>query len=420
MAWSWANVLVAPTASSGLTVGSFADVDENPPWSDADFCYLQLASLASGTSIFSAFNLSNAGGEKKGFWITARMAINSTEGFNVVITVKQGATTLWTSASFTVIQAINDYKTYQFRIPDSAFSSNPNIDNMSIEFAATNIRTANQRLLWSFVRLSKTPFTTAQQAILPSTLVGQDFVCYRASDLGVLGAVDAENIVVLPDASGNGRHAYLRLAATTYETDAPTGLLADTARFAGSLGYNDATDAIITWAGNFVFHTKVYPTSVATDVAISSGGNTPDFIDSTIPGQKHLIGVLATGPAWVIMSGDGTGPAHLNGGTVATSAEQRVTLWVQNSGNEKLWEEADVSPVVNGASGANPFYSWSLLNRETDDRSFVGRLMEWWAVEGTGVTEAEIDTARGEWLNGIVTNTPFIGLIIGSPPYVAP
>lgn len=400
MAWNWANVVVAPTGASGLTSGTVADLDEPPPWDDTDFCHIQLSSLGTGTAIFNGFDLSNAGGEKKGFWITVRVATSHTSGFTTVLTLKQDTTTLWTSASFGIIHPNMNFKTYQFKIPDSAFSGNPDIDNLSIEFGLTNLRANTQQLQFSFLRLSKSPFTTAQQAVLPSTLSGQNAVVYRASDLGVLGATDAEAILILPDATGGGCHSYLRVGTATYETDAPAGILADTCRLAGSLGYDPATDAITTWA-DVIQHAKVYPTGVPADTVICAAAQITEFIDGAVPGNKHLLGALVTTGQWVMMTGDGSAPAHLSGGSVATSVEQRITSWARASGNEMMWEEDDASPIVDGASGANPFYMWSLLDRESDDRPFFGRLMEWWAVEATGITEGDIDTARDEWVNGI-------------------
>ncbi|HKY47508.1 MAG TPA: hypothetical protein VJQ79_05930 [Acidimicrobiia bacterium] len=399
MAFDWAKVLVAPTASSGLTNGTFAAVDEPPPWSDADECYIQLGSLASGTFIFSGFNMSLGPGAKKGFWIHWRCDSNSTEGFNVTITVKQGTTTLWTSSQFPVTQGIAK-RTYQIRIPDSAFASDPAIDNMSIEFASVNLRAANQRLRTSWCALSKSPFTVAQEAVLPPTLAGQDFTCFRASDLGLLGAVDAENLFLIPDASGNGRHLIMKTSGATYETDPPVGFQATTGRFLFSLGYDPAAGAITTWTGNKIFHFCLYPTSIATESAFFSTAATTDFIGVTIPGQKHILGLL-TSAEWVMMSGDGTGPAHIDGGSIATSVVQRITEWVQvGGGNEHMWEEDDASPIIDASSGDNPFYSAVLLDRESDDRPFSGRGIEAWFIEGTGVTEAEIDAARKEWVNG--------------------
>lgn len=396
MAFNWAAVLVAPTGSSGLTTGDHTAVDEAPPWNDTDTCFLQLSSLASGTTTFSGFDLSGAGGEKKGFWIWLRMSNNQAAGFDLTLTLKQDTTTLWTSGQF--LHNPGAQRTYAIRVPDSAFSGNPDIDNMSIEIATVNLHAGNQRCSYAWVALSKSPFTTAQEATLPTTLVGQDFSCYRASDLGVLGAADAESILLIPDASGNGRHMISRVTDTTYETDAPAGLAPATSRFVGTLGYDPSTEAITEWTGNLIFHFQLNVSSTAAEQTYFSNANTADFI-GVAAGQKHILGIL-TSADWVMMSGDGTGPAHLSGGTVSVGTTQRITEWMQDGGNEMMWEEDDASPVIDAASGDNPFYSWSLMDRESDDRSFSGRGMELWVIEGTGISEADIDSARDEWVNG--------------------
>lgn len=400
MAWDWAKTLVAPTGSSGLSSGNYTAVDEAPPWSDTDTTYIQLGSGASGTAIFNGFDLSLGPGDKKGFGIWVRSSNNAAEGFLVTITLKQDTTTLWTSSQY--LQANSSQITRFIRVPDSAFSGNPDIDNLSVEFAVVNQRSGNQRLSFSWVAISKSPFTAAQEAELPSTLTGQEFVCYRASDLGVLGAADAESIVVLPDASGGGRHAILRVGtAPTYQTDAPEGVEASACRFVGALGFDTATEAAEEWGNNKVFHFALYPTSGATKAFFSISNASDFFAASSF--AKHILGIEADvvngGNDWIMMSGDGSGGAHKQGGDVQVNTEYRVTEWVQIGGsNEKLWEDNDASPLVNAESGSNPFGMWSLFDRETDDRSFVGRMQEVWFIEATGITEGDIDTARDEWI----------------------
>lgn len=401
MAFDWANVIVAPTGSTGLDSGDHTSVDEAPPWSDADTAQESVAGSASETAIFSGFDLSLAGGEKEGFHIWSRMSSSTTTGFDVTIVLKQDTTTLWTSSTFTV--AHTAYNTYVIPVPNSAFVGS-DIDNLSLEFTVDNLSGSTQSFRWSWLRISKSPFTTAQKATLPSTLAGQDFVCYRASDLAVLGAADAESVVLIPDSSGNGKHTILLVGtAATYETDAPAGILTSNTRYGGCLGFDPATEAPIRWTNNNIFHAKVYPTTLTTDHVIFSNAASGNFAGSGSVGDKNLMGVTGAND-WVLMSGDGTGPAHLAGGSPVINTEFRLTEWIQiSAGNEHMWENDDASPIIDGSSGDNPFSFWSLLNRETDNRPWIGRFMEVWFVEGTGITEGEIDTARDEWVAGITS-----------------
>lgn len=396
MAFDWATVLVAPTGSSGLDSGDHTSVDETPPWNDSDTASETVTNGATETAIFNGFDLSVGPGEKKGFQIWARLRCTNAAGFDVSIVLKQDTTTLWTGTTFTLTNT--SFKTFVIPIADSVFVGS-DIDNLSIEFTVTNLLGSNQSFHVSFLRISKSPFTTAEEASLPASLDGQDFVCYRSSDLAVLGAVDGESVILIPDASGKGRHAILVAGtAATYQTDAPEGIETSATRYVGSLGFDTATEAPIRWSDNKVFHGQVYPTSLTTDHVVFSIDN-QEFIGSS-SADKHLMGVNAV-VDWVMMSGDGSGPAHLIGGAPATDTEARLTEWVQISGgNEHMWLDDDASPFIDASSGDNPFGSWSLLNRESDNRPWIGRVRSVWFVEGTGISEADIDDARDEWVNG--------------------
>lgn len=404
MAFDWASVLVPPTGSTGLDTGDHTAVDENPPWSDADEAVETITSSSTEVAIFSGFNLSNAPGENESYAIWARM--RTTGSFLDTITLKQDTTTLWVSDPISVTNTA--FRTFFIPIPNGLIAER---DNLSLEWSCQN-QGSNATMRWSWMRMSKSPFTNAQKAVLPTSLSGQDFTCYRESDLAVLGAVDGEALILLPDASGNGRHAILRAGSATYQTDAPAGILPGTGRFVGTLGYDPAADAIIEWTGNKILHANVYPTSTATVQAILSAANSADFIGVINPptagAQKHLMSYEDT-DEWTMMSGDGSAGAHLHGGTVLTDVEQRVTEWIQVGGNEHMWIDDEVLPIIDGVSGENPLYAWSLLDRESDDRPFTGRLREMWIIEGTGVTEAEIDAARSEWVTGIPGGDPDMG-----------
>lgn len=408
MAFNWANVIVPPTGSSGLDSGDHTAIDEDPPWA-TDECFTTVASSATEVAIFTGFDLSLAGGEKKGFHIWARMRVGDTAGFAVTITLKQDTTTLWTSDPWTITTTA--YRTFVIPVPDASFVGS-DIDNLSLEFSCENLGGVDN-IRWAWLRISKSPFTTAQEAVLPSTLVGQDFVCYRAADIGVLGGADAESVLLLPDSSGKGRHAVLRAGTATYQTDAPVGIEFSSGRFVGALGFDTVADAITLWNGNKIFHAQVYPTNVSNDGAVFSAPNVADFIGVVIPGHKHLLACDPDG--WTLMSGDGTSGAHFPGSVPIVNTSIRVTEWVQASGgNEHMWDNDDATPTVDASSGDNPFGYWSIGNRETDDRAYVGRIQELWFIEGTGITEAEIDTARDEWVAGLgggESFTPTVGAL---------
>lgn len=395
MAFVWQNVLVAPTGSSGLDSGDHTSVDEDPPWSDSDLAVETVPSGTSETAIFSGFNLSNAGGENEGYQIWARMRTSSAT-FNVTITVKQAGVALSTLPTFSVSNTAS--RTFVIEIPDADMAGEGN-DDISLEFLLENTG-GNSTFSFSWVRVSKSPFTTAQKAVLPSTLTGQDFVVHRASDLGVLGAVNGESVILWPDASGKGRHSLLRAGSATYQSSGPEGVAFTSGRLVGALGFDPTAGAEILWSGNKIYHAKVFPESVAVDGAVFSAPNVADFIGVVVPGHKHLLACDPDG--WTLMSGDGSPESHLVGGLVTVDQSIRITEWVQTSaGNEHMWENDDASPTVDGSSGDNPFGYWSIGDRESDDRPYIGRVEEMWFIEATGITEASIDTARDEWVAGI-------------------
>lgn len=389
MAFDWANVLVAPTGSTGLDTGSHTSVDEPPPWSDSDEAVETVTSSSTEVAVFSGFDLSNAGGEPEGYQLWARM--RTTGSFLDALTVKQDTTTLWESDPIPVTNT--SFRTFMIPLPIDGDVYN----NLSVEWSCQN-QGGNATMRWSWMRISKSPFTNGQKAVLPSALVGQEFVCYRASDLGVLGAVDGEAVLLLPDASGAGRHSVLMAGAASYETDIPESVLNSGGRFAGTLGFDPVTGTDILWSGNKIFHAQVYPSTNIDNGAVFSAANASDFIGTVVPDRKHL---LSSSGGWVLMSGDGSAEAHLAGGTVPVNESIRVTEWVQVPGNEHMWENDDDSPVVDGSSGDNAFNTWSILDRETSDRPFLGRLQQLWFIDGTGITESSIDAARGEWVTGI-------------------
>jgi hypothetical protein len=392
MAFTWANIFAPPTGDTGLNNGTFGDVDEWP-FSDADDAWVQ----NDVTEAFTGIDLSSGSGDKKGFRVWIRMSItNASPTVDLTFRLLEAGTTeLWAPGVVATV-ANTSFKTFVFDIPDSAFSGDPDIDNLSLEF--TTLRTAggNQRLNFSGLRISKSPFTAAQEASLPSDLGSADFSCYRADDLALLGAADAEAVVVWPDASGNGRHL-VRQAGTdvTFEDDTE-----DYVYFAGA-----GSRLMTSWAeavtGNHLWHIRLFPE----DTTITQGvwSHALDFVGAAVPGDKNILGIddAGSGDKFLLMSGDGSGPVHLYGATTVTfDAWVRITQWVQDSGNEHLWFEDDASPDIDDVSGANNLLSVSVGNRESNDRPFQGRISELWIVDAAGLTETNIDDARDEWVNG--------------------
>lgn len=395
------RIIVAPTGSSGLTSGTLADMTEGLPWSDATEATMAVASLDTGVATFTGIDLSQAGGEQKGFWVWCRCNVANAAGFDVTLVVKDNTTTIWTATEFTLTNTTP--RTFLIRVPDVDMAGEA-INNLTLEFTAVNNLAGNNNIQWQFLRMSKSPFTTAEEASLPSTLVGQDFVAYLAEGLSTVGYQDNQPVTLWPDSSGEGRHAVVRVGSEgTLGTDGVAGLDVTSVRYVGALGYDPFTGAEIEWTDNKVFHAAVTPTAISEE-AIFSVADDIDFFGVTIPDDKHILGVQSDGGGgwdWVLMSGDGTGPAHKAGGTATADVLTRVTEWVRIGGaNEKMWEDDNVTEVVDAESGSNPFGSWSIGNRESDDRPYEGRIHEMWFVEATAITEGDIDTALDEWTNG--------------------
>lgn len=408
MAFAWADIFAPPVAISGWSSGAATDIDEWPP-SAADSVNRNLTSGQSLTLTIDFDDLSAGPGDKKGFWFFGKFKTSDVAGIRIdevrLIDIG-GPTTLWTNSSPGVtVQETSAAaaETVFFRVPDSAFSGDPDIDQLRLEFDVTNLRAGNNSFTCYVARLSKSPFTAAQEASLPSTLSSKDFSCYRASDLGVLGAVDSESVVVWPDASGNGRHLLLVTGSfPIYKTGTP-----DYVQFSNSSGarFQGIWGSRIT--GNHVHHTYIMPTLDPT----TSGPQASWSYANNIYGEandgtdKNLLGIQDDGGTdeWVMMSGDGSPGAHFGSGSLSLNTWVRITEWVQNSGNEKMWYNDDASPVIDAASGANNMYSLSVGDREDDTRPFEGRIAEHWWIEddAVSVSEANIDTARDEWVAGL-------------------
>ena len=208
MAFAWADTFVPPSAVTGMSSGDHTAIDEWP--FGFDDCYIQLGSLGTGTVTFT-FDMSAGPGDKKSFWVWFGSWCSNTDGYDITeIRLKDGTTTLWTDSTpgITILEGtlVNSSRIRAIQIPDSAWDTDPAINNLILEFDVANLHTANNLLRFSGMRMMKTPFTAAQEVDPPPTLQGQDYAANLASGLGLLGAENDEAVVVIPDMSGAGRH----------------------------------------------------------------------------------------------------------------------------------------------------------------------------------------------------------------------
>lgn len=402
MAFAWADTFVAPNAISGFSSGAVTDIDEWP-FSNSDTVVRSHTGSASHTNLQFDFDMSVGPGDKKGFWFWFKSQVSNASGIRIDsfrVIDAGGPTTLYTNSSpgITIIETTaGGAKIYVVEIPDSAFSGNPDIDDVRIEIDTTNLHTGNNNWTIHGVRLTKSPFTAAQEASLPASLAGQTFSCYRASDLVVLGAVDTEEITVWPDASGRGCHL-VRITGTgrpLLDTGTPDTLEFDNATGARMIAYFGTRVT-----GNHIHHD--YLRSDDTPGSSQAIWSHAEDFKGVVSTDKNILGTQNAGVAeWVLMSGDGTGPAHIGWGVYHTTLV-RLTQWIRDSGNEKGWVNDDASPVVDaaGVSSSNDMIALSYGRRETDDRDWDGGAVEHWWIDGAGITEADIDDARDEWVNG--------------------
>lgn len=414
MAIPWADFFAPPTAISGFDSGAFTDIDEWPP-SVTDTANVALSNGEVATFSFT-FNLSSATGDKKGFVFWWSVHSQSATGVRIDrIQLSAGSTLLHseTSPSFAPIGTTTitntSTRTFLYQFPDRIWHSDPSLSSLTVTITVTNLVVGNNNFTTSAVRLSKSPFTTAQEKRLPNALntPGRRYSHFRESDLYDLGGVDDEEIIVWPDASGRGMHMVrvqtTGTAANLHDDDGeyvdfPEGTNGTLFGFIFGL-------PIVT--GNHIHHARVmfYEGSVGGSETRTIYAHVPAsyFVGQGVPGDKNILGLdQGTGDQWVIMSGDGTGPAHLHGGSITLDTWYRATQWVQDSGNEHLWINADVSPVIDGASGSNNMTGFGIGGREdfNSARHHEGRISELWFIDGDSVSEADIDAARDEWTNG--------------------
>jgi hypothetical protein len=401
VAFAWADTFVAANAVGGMSSGDHTAIDEWP-WT-SDVCFVQHGSGGSGTVTFT-FDMSAGPGDKKGFWVWFRSHVDNGNGYSITETrLTDGTSTLWTDSSpgISVTETTFASSTIRvFPIPDAAFSGDPDIDTLVLEFDVLNLNAGNNRFRFSGMRMSKSPFTAAQEADVPSSLSGADFSCYLASDLGVLGAADTEAVVVWPDSSGNGRHLIRKTGTgSLYETDT-----IDYVSFP-----NPASIFFGYWGsrvtGNHIWHTQIYPEDTTTTQGVFSYNSSfAGVVDPpTDPNDKNILGIddEGSGDKLLLMSGVGDAGSHKYGATTVTfDAWVRVTEWIQDSGNEHLWLNDDATPDVDAASGSNNMVSVTVGNRESEDRPFQGRMAEFWWIDGASFTETNVDDARDVWVNG--------------------
>lgn len=400
------SFFVPPVSVTGWSSGAAGDIDEWPRNAADNVSRSYTGSQTINSLEIGFADLSPAPGDKKGFRLWIAWFVANSNGVRIdAIRLLDGASVLHTisTPAITVNETTGSQPNlYVVDFPDSAFSGDPDIDDLRVQFDTTNLHGSNNSLTVTAARLSKSPFTAAQEATLPASLDGQDFVCYRADDLVLLNAVDDDFILVWPDASGSGRHLVIQVGTTAvFKSDDGNyvDFPADSAnRLISHLG--------VPWVDNTIVHTRALwytGTEGGTRTPAVLAAADADFHDLTIATKFVLAVVDSTGDKWVIMSGDGSGGAHIPSTTAATINDWiRLTYWTQVSGNEHLWENDDGSPVIDAASGTNTATAFSIGGREDDNaaRYLEGRISEFWMVDGTGISEADIDDARDEWVNG--------------------
>ncbi len=398
-----------PNLASGDFSSSAITAIDEWPFSQADALTSNTISASGSATLGLRFDLSNAPGAKKGFrfWFWPDAGSNDFTIDEIRVIDGNGPTTLLTDSSPGLPTVLTDVGVFVYDIDDSAWTGDPDLDQIIIEVDVTNNLASTNTISYFGARLSKSPFTTSQEADLPSTLAGEDFMCFRASDLPIVGLSDGNQLVVWPDASGKGRHA-VRWVGTdlTYEADTIDYVncpASHDTRFLWVFNHNSPIN------DNVVTHIRHYPTTITSDhpiiTAVASIGGGVQEIEGALgagsPGEKLVHGYSSSD--YLLMWGDGSGPAHLLGGTPTIDTWARSTVWGQISGNEHLWEDDDASPVIDGASGANQLHAGSFFHHEATDRQFEGRIAEIWVIHARSstVTEADIDTARDEWVAGL-------------------
>jgi len=389
-----------PLLAIGFTTSAVTDIE---PWPFTDPGSVETERpLGDSHTVGFDFDLSDAPGDKKGFrfWIKADSTNASGFTIDAVRLIDQnGPTTLHSNASPGMANIVPAQGIQVYEIPDSAFSGDPALNDLTVELDVSNLAGGNNTLHVFGIRLSKSPFTAAQEASPPSSLTGADFAKYSIDGLDALGVPDSEAIVVIPDESGKGRHLLRQVGTgaiydpTNSQITFPSG---GVTRFIGHWGSRVT--------GNHIWHVNVAPVTTGVTQAVWSHAN--EFDGAAVPGDKNILGIDDDPGTWrfLLMSGDGTGPAHLYGTTVVTfDAYQRVTHWIQDAGNEHQWIGDAASPDVDGASGSNDLWGYSFGDRETDDRGFRGGVSEFWIIDGAAFTETNIDDARDEWENGPIS-----------------
>lgn len=418
MAFTWQNIFAAPTGDSTWNLGTFANVDEWP-FSDAD----EIRADQDFTESLDGFDLSSAGGDYKGFklWLRWRNEQAAQTYTGTIRLLENGTTEIWSSGSVT-LPSQTSFNMHIINIPDGAFSGSENLSNLSVEFSFTRDGGSNDRFHVSACRLSKSPFTAAEEATLPTSLAGQDFTCFRADDLADLGAVADEEVVVWPDASGNGRHlVQVESSGTAANLHTNDGKYVDFpdgsgTRLIWALGHDVSGGSLVKkeFTGNHVHHARVYfdtgGAGGSETRTIYSQPNANDLADvDGAPGDKNILGLDddGSGDQWVIMSGDGSVSAHLHGGAITLDTWYRATQWVQDAGNEHLWVGQDAATTIDAASGSNDLYGFSVGAREDFQavRNHEGRIAELWFVDGAGITETDIDNARSDPVWTVLTRS---------------
>jgi hypothetical protein len=397
VAYDWTTWFVAPDASAGWSVGGFGAVDEFPA-DDADFCRSNHSSLGTSNPTLD-FDLSAAPGENEGWRLYLRMRATNADGYEItpkISLVSTPFTFIWTGAVITMTNTA-----FEWFIIDITDADMSGAQDYRLTVSAKNLRAGNNSLHVAWARLTKSPFTTAQKESLPSSLTGQAFHAYTVGGVALLGPDEGEDIEVIPDISGNGEHLFAQTTNyCTYISNVQASGEAGLQAHASGSRYSTFKPISARWTGSFIYAARIQP-----DV-LPSANDPPMF---TAP--AHWGGTVLYKPAfglsdnsgpvtYVLMFGGGDPADHKYGGTPVADEWHWAFAWQQEGGNDHAWVDDGATPLIDSSSGDNDFAGFTAFAREDNTRFWSGWMGAWWVVEGTGVTEADIDAARDEWVNG--------------------
>ena len=402
MAYSYSTWFAQASSISGWTSGTVANI-QGLPVSVGTSLYDNIAGSGSFTADVSMSSMASAPGDDEGWWIWFKCYSLRADGidFTVAISDDSFSTTLFTSGTLNVI---DDQTWFGVKITDAAMDG-ATLSSLSLRFSGDNQSGSTNRFYLYGVHVSKSPYTAAQQPALPSGLTEQEYHAYILSDLeDLFSAGNGDSIPVIPDASGNGCHLFIVNGTAGTYNDTNQSIDVDGCRYAMSRGSAWTTDVIFHW--NALFDDVTTDDAPVTTRAGTGGANDGwSWQTGGTITDKHVTGTTNSGPAWVMMVGDGSPGVHITGGTPATATWYRTTWFMQQADNDMMWIGDSTSATIDAASGANDFRGFSSFARESNDRYMDGQLTDLWVVEADGLSESDVTDAADEWVNGIVSAT---------------